>query len=203
MNNTPLLDLLFTLVLLFFSTTIIYAMMVSPEDKKKKNIEAKAEFIITVTWDDGSSDDVDLYCEDPQGGIVFFGNKTVGLMHLDRDDLGQANDTIRLPSGEIIIIKSNREQITIRGTTAGEYVVNVQMYNKYDGVNRTPVKVTITKLNPYSIVMEKTVVLEQGGQEITICRFTVDEEGTVTDVNELDKKLIGDGLGAMAPPPPN
>lgn len=194
MNNTPLLDLLFTLVLLFFSTTIIYAMMVSV-DEKKHNVEIKGKLImIAVTWPDDSKDDVDSFCEDPNGNIVYYGNKAAGLMHLDRDDLGSSNDTIILEDGTPFVIKSNRELITIRGTTKGEYTVNVFCFNKYDD-KPIPVKVTIIKINPYSVIDEHTVILEANGQEKTICRFTLDEDGKMVHKTRLPKRLTGQGFG--------
>ena len=48
----------------------------------------KAEYIITVDWDDSLEDDVDLWVRDPNGEIVSYLQKDAGWLHLDRDDRG-------------------------------------------------------------------------------------------------------------------
>ena len=54
----------------------------------------KAEYIITVDWDDSLEDDVDLWVKDPNGEIVSYLKKDAGWLHLDRDDRGVINDTV-------------------------------------------------------------------------------------------------------------
>ena len=58
------------------------------------DVIVNAEFIITMSWPKDSKDDIDLYVMDPAGNIVYFRDKDNGLMHLDRDDLGDKNDQI-------------------------------------------------------------------------------------------------------------
>ena len=94
-TNTAFLDLLFCTLLLFTGLFTIAFILISPT-KEDKKVDAKAEFIITVTWPKDFDDDVDTYCEDPSGHLVFFRRREDGLMHLDRDDLGKRNDTIRM-----------------------------------------------------------------------------------------------------------
>jgi len=65
-----------------------------------------------------------LIVEDPRGNIVYFQNKEVGLMHLDRDDRGTIADRIII-DGKNIENPANQEIVTIRGYMAGEYVVNL------------------------------------------------------------------------------
>lgn len=157
-----------------------------------KTVVAKAEFIVTYTWPKECSDDVDAYVEDPNGDLCFFRAREVGLMHLDRDDLGKRNDIIQTPFGPVEY-QENREIITLRGTMAGEYVINAHMYLKVDRGKPTPVIVQVDKVNPFSTVMVKELVLENSGDEKTAVRFTVDKEGEVTDVNFLEKSLIQSG----------
>ena len=40
--------------------------------------------------------------------ILSFRNKVAGLMHLDKDDLGQVNDVVYLPDGTRQIIELNK-----------------------------------------------------------------------------------------------
>ena len=118
--------------------------------KKKKEIEQKAEYVITVTWPGELSDDIDSWLEDPSGKVMYFRKKEVGLMHLDRDDLGSLNDTQFVPGIGMVNYPHNREITTIRGIMPGEYVLNVHLYRKRrKGDYPIPVTVLIEKLNPH------------------------------------------------------
>ena len=72
-------DLLFNALLGFaFMFFISFALIQKPLEDG--NIESKAEFIISVEWDDYHPDDVDLIVEDPKGNVVYFQNKELNLM---------------------------------------------------------------------------------------------------------------------------
>ena len=141
---------------------------INPEALSGK-IDTKAEFIITVTWPDNNPDDVDLYVEDPNGGVVWYHVKEAGLMHLDRDDRGNYRDTIAM--GEKKIQNPlNQETVTIRGIVPGEYVVNVHHFLA-NGTDVLPVEVKVEKLNPeVSLVFYTTLNLDHKGQELTAVR---------------------------------
>jgi hypothetical protein len=179
--------MLFNILLLFAALFAIAFVQMNPKLKRKNNTEAKAEFIITVTWPTEIDDDVDVYVEDPMGNLVFFSARENGLMHLDRDDLGSKNDTIKTAEG-FVEFKENVERVSIRGIIKGEYVVNVHMYAKRV---KPPAVVTIQidKVNPFSTIALRDVVLEVNGDEKTVIRFTIDEKGNVTSTNRLHKKL--------------
>ncbi len=184
-----MLDILFCMLFLFFIVTVLQASVMKIESSKK-NVESKAEFLITVTWPEDLPDDVDVYCEDPVGNIIYYGQKSKGLMHLDRDDLGHSNDTITMPDGTKILIKENIEIITLRGIIPGEYILNIHMFSKNIVDETTLVKIKIEKLNPYRIVLMKEIELKFGGQEETVCRFVLDENGSVTDITDLKKEFV-------------
>ena len=95
-SNTSFLDILFNTLVGFVLLFIIAFLLISPV-KKKKEIEQKAEYVITITWPGDMSDDVDSWLEDPTGKVMYFRKREAGLMHLDRDDLGSLNDTILVP----------------------------------------------------------------------------------------------------------
>ena len=77
-------------------------------------------------------------------------------MHLDRDDLGYSNDIIKTPFGPVEF-KGNREIVTLRGTFPGEYVVNVHMFSYRGNDNHeTPVQITLTQIEPFSIITKST-----------------------------------------------
>jgi hypothetical protein len=166
----------------------ISLLMMNPEAKEGK-VESKAEFIISVSWPDNHPDDIDLYVEDPLGNIVWYHQREVGFMVLDRDDRGGANDFIMV-AGKKVLSPIRQETVSIRGIVAGEYTVNL---NHYLATAREPVaaSVKVEKVNPIvEIVFYDTVILNKTGQERTAVRFRVAEDGSVTDVNHAEKSLI-------------
>ena len=190
-TNLSFLDLLFNTLLCFAALFALSFVLINPS-KKNNNVRMKAEFMITTTWPRDLDDDVDMYVEDPQGNLVAFMRREEGLMHLDRDDLGHRNDSIDTEWG-VIEFKDNREIVTIRGTVPGEYVVNVHMYMKRSAVVEVPVTIQLDKINPYSTVTIKEVILRISGDEGTAFRFTLNKDGDVIDINQLKKSLISQG----------
>ena len=188
-NNTSFLDLLFNTLVGFVFLFIIAFMLINPSIKKA-DIKTKAEFVITVTWDDKSRDDVDTWLQDPTGNVLHFRQKDVGLAHLDRDDLGKMNDTLRLEDGREIVYPHNQELTTIRGFLTGEWVLNVHMYNKRDA-NPTLVEVRIDKLNPrVETIFYKEIVMKSRWEEVTVTRFVMTNQGDVIDWDDLPKNLL-------------
>ena len=182
------IDFLFILLLAFISMFILALLLINPITKKSE-IERKAEYIITLEWDDKSHDDIDIWIEDPVGNILSFRNKVAGLLHLDKDDLGQINDIIYLPDGTRQIVELNREVATFRGWTKGEYVVNVHMYTKRSNGDAW-IKVTMLRVNPYRLLWEENRLISHHGEEITIRRFTLNQQGDITKTNTTEKLLI-------------
>ena len=195
-NGMNDIDVFLNMLMFFLFMFVILLVQINPS-KEVKSVKVKAEFVITVQWPDDRNDDVDTYFEDPQGHLVHYRQKAKGLMHLDRDDLGSANDSIKLPDGRWIKIKTNKEIVTLRGIIKGEYTVNVHLFNKRsDHPAGVPVQITIEKLNDYKMVYFREVVLETEGDEITVCRFTLDDDGEVIATNELEKRFTSINHGA-------
>lgn len=183
----PFTDLLFNALLGFTFMFMIAFMAMNPKAKSGV-IEAKAEFIITMNWPDGSPDDIDLWVQAPDGETVWFKHPDAGLMHLDRDDRGQANDQL-LVDGRELINPLNEEVVTIRGIIPGEYVVNVHYYASQTQ-QPVPVEVRVVKVNPQlSVVYYGHVELQRLNQEATAVRFSVTADGQVARVNTLPKPL--------------
>jgi hypothetical protein len=175
-------------VIVLFAISLL---IVSPF-KSQDGLEHKAEFIISVEWDAESDDDVDSYLQDPNGNIVNFQRREDGLMHLDRDDTGKRNDQMKAPSGENVTFAENIENVSIRAIMPGEYTFNVHMYAKRDENPEQEVSVKIIKINPsLKTIAAKKVTLKETGHEITVFRFTVTEDGGVTDIHDLEKKFTG------------
>lgn len=187
-NSITFLDLLFNLVLLFVSLFILCFVLINTS-KKEATVINKAEFLITMEWDKKSEHDIDLWLDDGIGHTCFFQRKEDGLMMLERDDLGQRNDWIDTANGRIKY-EENREIITIRKSIETEYTVNIHAYRKEDN-KPLNVRVEITKINPFQIVLVKNLTLENQGDEKTVCRMKVDKNGNVVGISDLPKKLVG------------
>ena len=186
-TDLAFLDLLFNTLLCFAALFALSFILVNPS-KQNKNVEAKADFIITVTWPADMDDDVDTYVEDPAGNLVAFMRREQGLMHLDRDDVGFRSDRIETAAGRVEF-NENREIVTLRGTLAGEYVVNVHMYTKRSGEGPTPVAIRLEKLTPFKIAAVRELTLMANSDEKTAFRFVLNDKGEVVDVNHLEKSL--------------
>jgi len=183
----PFTDLLFNALLGFVFMFFVAYMLINPQEKTGA-IDVKAEMIITLTWPDGLRDDIDLYVEDPAGNVAWYHSKEAGLIHLDRDDRGAYRDTI-VVNGKDVANPLNQETVTVRGILAGEYVINV-FYFAATSVDPVPLSLKVEKVNPeLKVVYYGTLDLDHRGQEKTAVRFTLDEEGQVSNVNKRYKSL--------------
>ncbi|MCX7062915.1 MAG: hypothetical protein NTZ11_18760 [Gammaproteobacteria bacterium] len=185
----PFTDLLFNVLMGFTMLMFMLLLFLNPPAKKTGMIDTKAEFIITTTWPDGSEDDIDTWVESGDGDVVWFRHPDSGQMHLDRDDRGIANDTITV-NGQKIINPLNQEVVTLRGKAPGEYTVNINNY-KSNATAPVPVQVNVVKVNPVlTVLYYDTVQLTRQGEEKTAVRFTVLPDGSVTNINTLQKSLV-------------
>lgn len=184
------LDMAFAVIFVFLAVILIS----TPEKPKKANdpaIMPKAEFIVELSWSDGSQDDLDLYVRTPDGKIVFFANRQTPIAFLDVDNVGR-NNSVTLPDGTTQEVKSRVETITIRAIVPGTYTVNVHAYRKSSDPSFIDhAKVKITKLNPYSVVTETTADFDTQAQERTLANFVVEPDGSVSSVYASESKMVG------------
>ena len=184
----PFSDLLFNTLLAFVMLFAIALLAMNPKAKTGV-IDAKAEFIITVTWPDRDPNDIDTWVQDPAGNLVWFRSREAGMMHLDRDDRGLANDTLVI-NGQQVVNPLNQEVVTLRGFGAGEYTVNVFYYESKNG-QPVDVTVSVVKVNPRAeVVFYGVQRLNRQGDERTAVRFTLDRDGLVTGVNTLARSIV-------------
>lgn len=189
--TTAMQDIVFFIAAFFFlmfALSVIYMNTKQPDAKK---VDVIADFRVTTSWDKDSLSDVDTWLEDPQGHLVSYISKADGLMHLDRDDIGQNDDIIHLPNGDIIKYSENRENITIRGIVPGEYILNLHMFNSNGDIFPVKVKTVLYNVRQGHEEHSETVEFSFDGEEITAFRFTLTIEGEVTNINRLEKKYIG------------
>lgn len=187
-DQDPFTDLLFNCLLAFTFLFMITLIALNPPSKEGL-IDPKAEYIVTTTWEDFNTDDIDTWVEDPDGNVVWFRKPAVGLMHLDRDDRGMENDTIMV-DGKELVNPLNQEVVTLRGTLPGEYVVNLHYYKS---TTQKPVtaNVSVVKVNPrLEVVFYGAVNLEHQGVEKTVVRFSVSRDGQIKSLNTLFKSIV-------------
>ena len=193
-SNVAFTDLLFNIVVGLAFLFLLAFILMNPI-AKEKDVEEKSDFIIVMTWDDESGDDIDLWVRDPAGRIVSFRNRGIGFMHLDRDDLGLSNDKVQGPDGKIVYVYRNKEVVSLRGYSEGTYLVNAHVYNKKlwkDGkMRRSNIKIELIKLNPYSEVAQAEFVAIGRGQEFTAFHFTLNADGEVIKLSNEREALIG------------
>lgn len=190
-QTDPFTDLLFNALLGFTFLFLVAIMFMNPE-AKTGIIDPKAEYIVTVSWEDNSPDDIDTWVEDPDGAVIWFRNPEAGLLHLDRDDRGMVNDTI-IVNGEELSNPLNQEVVTLRGVVTGEYIVNVHYYATETG-KPANVNVRLVKVNPVlEVIYYGTVHLDQKGDEKTAFRFKIGRDGEILNINFLPKSIVSLG----------
>jgi len=97
----PFTDILFNVLLTFTFLFLVVLLLLNPPEKTGI-VDPKAEFLITVTWEDGNPNDIDVWAQGPRGESVSYLRPEAGLIHLDRDDRGISNDS-QVINGETIV----------------------------------------------------------------------------------------------------
>jgi hypothetical protein len=186
-RTVPFGDLLFNALLGFTLLFFVSLVYFNPEARQGK-VNLKAEYIISVTWPEHRTDDIDLWVRDPLGEVVSYLRKDAGWLHLDRDDQGAINATVII-EGEKIIYPINQELVTLRGLVDGEYTVNLYYYEKRE-LEPITVLVKIERINPsVQTVFVQKVTLSKEDEERTIVRFTPTRDGKIINVNERQAQL--------------
>ena len=191
-NPTSFIDLLFNCLVGFVYLFVISFLLIAPpvDDQKKK---PKAEFLITLTWDSVSNDDVDLWIQSPIDEICFFREKEKTMVHLDRDDIGTRYDNIVI-NGLELVQNVNQEIATIRGFIPGEWIVNIHMYAKR-WVEDATVNVRIDKLNPkFQKILDKNYTMKVKGEEYTVARMTMTARGDIINQNDMYTSIVSKRL---------
>jgi hypothetical protein len=174
-------DLLFNVLLGFVFLFIIAFVLINPI-AKKENIKMPAEYMITLTWPDKDNNDLDLWVKDPMHNTVNFMRRESGFLNLDRDDLGQVNDTVMV-NGEPVQVYINREVVTIRGIIPGVYLITVHLYSRKDfSTHPIPTTIEVIKMNPYTVVYKQTQELFNKGERVNFYQFTINSDGSFTDI---------------------
>lgn len=177
--------LTFAKALLVFLTVLM--LLIAPVRLDEPGIRPKAELILMVQWPGDLDHDVDVWVRDPDGLIVYFGNREAGFMALDRDDLGNSSDTAQV-NGHSVVVPLNEEIVSFRGIKPGEYIVNLHLFSADRiGAPREiapfPVEIRLIRINPE--VREEwrgVVALRTVRAEVHVLRFNVSADGSVSGI---------------------
>lgn len=195
-NGVAFLDMLFNYLLAFAMLFLLAYLMMRPPTKTDATVKPRAEILLAMNWPDGALDDIDMWVMLPDGRKVYFRNRDVDYITLERDDLGAINDFYTDGAGERKLTLINREVMTIRAIVPGRYVVSAHVYAAHSQITDAtdggktwpanpplpyPVTLEVIKLNPrFTEVAKSTVQLTERGQEAVFVAFDVDAEGNVT-----------------------
>jgi len=184
-SNLSFIDMLFNILVGFVFLFIIAFLMINPITKKN-DIPTKAEIMVMLDWEDESVDDIDIWLlpSNSKNIPVSFKVKSSGLWHLDRDDLGTSNDVVEI-DGRPVVLKLNREIVTMRGIQEGDVLINIHIYSKRDA-SPTPFTVTVMDVNPFREVYVYKGISSEPNQMFALPGFTVDSDGIITNVFQND-----------------
>lgn len=197
--RTAYIDLLLNLLTTILAMFIVAMMAVNVAKKDQPGIKKDAQLVMNVTWDDFTDCDVDIWAEDPAGNIVSFQNKSIGLMHIERDDLGFRGDMTEQLTGDVDPEQKNTETWVLRGKMAGPYTLNIHLYAcRIEGVQlgvaektSIPVTVELIKLNPdYSVVKKEIVTFTEVWEEKNLFVFDMDQAGKVSNFRNTERTLV-------------
>lgn len=188
-------DLLLCMVGLFVALFIVAMLQMNPATKRG-TVDMPAEYVLRLTWPDKALDDIDMHLLLPNKKVVNFSTKDVDYATLDRDDLGLvASNDLYVVNGQLHTVFKNQEITTIRAIVPGTYVVNLHVYHAssmtmyageaIESAAKLPYKahVTLERLNPHvTTLIEVDVPLSREGEQVTAFQFTVNADGSVTDV---------------------
>jgi hypothetical protein len=179
-------------IIIVFALIFFAAVLLMNEPTKKKDTEAKADMIVTMSWPDLSPHDVDLWIKAPDGAPIYYSHKENSYLFLDRDDLGVSNNYI-VKDGEKIQLSVRREVASFRGMAPGRFVVNSMFYaaKKIDGtvevdksvIEPIPVVLELIQINPvYKILARKEMILTEVKEQKTAFSFII-RDGLITDID--------------------
>lgn len=187
-------DVTWAVLIAVLGLWILTLFLINPPTKNDGDIKPRADFLITLEWEDQSTSDIDLWMKGPNNELISFGNKSQNGIFLDRDDLGIDSDAVTLKDGTVKYVRINQETITIRGFQPGEYVFNAHFYR---GDKPEKLKVTVIKLEPYKILYSNSeIVIDVVGQEKTLISFNIQNDGYVHGISERQINFVNKTIAA-------
>lgn len=180
-------DLILLMLTGFVTVAVLMLAHINPKAAAARATDTAppGNVLVEATWPPGMDSDVDLWVQAPGDMPVGYSNKGGAVFNLLRDDLGQQLDLSGL----------NYESSYSRGIVPGEYTVNLHLYRNRAGYPDVPVTVIVstkpTSADPARQVLMSKVDLTREGQERTVFRFRLSENGNLVpgSVNSLPRPL--------------
>jgi hypothetical protein len=186
--NVSFRDMLFLLVFVYLVISAVALAHVAKKEEENKGTTAPGRIVVEMNWQKDLDEDVDLWVQGPGDVPVGYSNKSGVIFNLLRDDLGRSAD----------LNSMNYEVAYGRGKWPGEYVVNAMLYRDRD--HKFPVPATIRVSlqgdnGDVQQVLTSNVALAYEGQETTVFRFKLDDQGHLVpnSVNRIHKDLRSAG----------
>lgn len=182
--NASFTDMLFNILLGVLVMFILVLLLVNPS-KTDTNNKKFAYYIVEMIWDPEIDCDIDLWVRDPRENVIYFSNRDEDVSHLERDDLGNKNDTAELINGQVVVVPENKEIWTLRGALYGKFTVNTHAYNcrvndimqPVGSTINVPVKVNLIQLQPkYDMVYQVELVMKKVWEEQTAFSFELSKD---------------------------
>ena len=173
------------LALLGFVTIVVLLLPHLNPPTKKTDARQPGNIVVELHWPDDMNTDVDLWVQAPGDKPVGYSNRGGRVFNLLRDDMGHINDTGKL----------NYEIAFSRGAPEGEYTVNLHLYSNTDPRKSVPSQVVVGikrgEQAPMRVIHREQVELVRSGQEVTVVRFTLDENSEVLadSIHDLPRRL--------------
>lgn len=184
-DGTVFRDVITLALLGFVAIVILLLPHIHPPTQAAAEIKSPGSLVVEARWPDGLDADVDLWIEAPGDRPVGYSNKSGRAANLLRDDLGSVNDSTDL----------NYEVAYTRGLPPGDYTINLHLYSNRQQAPSIEVDldVGLRKGSDGTVgkVASRSVRLLSVGQEETVVRLTIDDEGRVVpgSVHDLPRKL--------------
>lgn len=185
----PFVDVGFNISLFMVLLIVLLIVMINPK-KQTGVIETKDTFILTMTWNDTVSHDVDIHIKNPIGDVINFleGNRDKPWGTLERDDLGTENDYNYIDES-FVPVKYNREVIHLRNPIDGHYIVNAHMYTlrPFDADKPQNITIEFIQLDPtYRVLYTHQYPIKlQNKEEYTLFSFDLQEKRV--NINTLEQ----------------
>lgn len=186
-SETVFRDVITLLMAGFMVIVFILLPHINPPTKTETTDKNPGNIMIEIRWPDDIDVDVDLWVKSPGDSPVGYKRKNGKVFDLLRDDLGRSVDITRL----------NYEFAYSRGAPAGEYVVNVHMYNNKNHLQPVDIAVAVSisdqSTKKITKILNKPVTLSKQGEELTVARFSLDDKSMLIhgSINDLPMKLRG------------
>ncbi len=173
------------LALLGFVTIVVLLLPHLNPPTKPTDQQQPGNIVVELHWPDDMNTDVDLWVKAPNDKPVGYSNRGGRIFNLLRDDMGHINDSGKL----------NYEIAFSRGAPEGEYIVNLHLYSNTDTRKLVPTQVVVgikkNETDPMQVIQKKNVELARTGQEVTVVRFTLDQNSEVVpnSIHDLPRRL--------------